>query len=1659
MKGRTSHKRNKRSICVNLLLSMLLLISSVPLWPSKAANAAAEGSYLLSLNRPVYSSSSLGGNTADHAVDGNKNTRWESVWQQDPQWIYVDLGAVASISNISIEWENAYASAFDLEVSDDEVNWTQVYSTTKGQGGMTEVEVSANARYVRLFSHERAQQAYGVSLYAFNVYGTGGANPPPKPVATNLALGKTVIASSEEIDEPSRSAEDKAKMEKRNYEARNVTDGDPGTRWSSIYKDQEWIVVDLGERHEIGGISLQWENAFGRAYDIQVSNDAKQWTTLFRELHSNGGRDDIPVYAEARYVKFAGLGRGTTNGYSLYAFDVYEYIQGDEQPVYTIPAIPEMSSVQVGAGSYAINDITMLQPKNPKNRTTDITTPIPSNDWWQSILVSDLGDGNSLVTLPFKNRYTKQGLHVLNPGAGYLSADGNSMDADGEADLILTTSNINPAKVNTKVAGYGDYSANIIMSDDDTAKVSTTFVKGSPFLYNTFENPDTILLRSPNITRLFDDQNREIMLKDGESWTGDHIGIEVTNQDRAPSPQTFTRNYGLYAPEGTTLIKLGNTLKIKLGSNENYLSLATLPSASELAYYYQHAYAFVTDTKVDYNYSESTSQVTTTFSSVTQTKRANFSTSTLMALFPHQWKIATTPLTELTYPSIRGMMKVSEGNSFTTQDRFYGIIPQFVEPDDPTYSRAQLISYLDQLDADTSGNLMSEDPYWQGKKLHPLALGVLISDQLGDHERRDHYLSLLRNILTDWYTYSPDERLHSYYFYYSEQWGTIFPYGSGFGVNTGLTDHHFTYGYYVFASAVLAMYDPTFVEDYGDMVELLIRDYANPSRTDNQFPWMRNFDPYSGHSWAGGYADNLSGNNQEAAGEALFSWVGQYMWGEVTGNKAYRDTGIWGFVTEEKAAEQYWFNYDGDNWLEGYKHATVGHVYGSAYLYGTYFSNDAEHIYGIHWLPPAEWMTYYGRDPKNTAALYNGLIKDLGGQQERTWQHIIWPFQSIGDPEAALAKWNTKDMQQNEVFNAYWFMHSMASTGTRTMDIWADSPAVTVYEKDGVYTAQIWNPSDTAKTVRFYNASGALGSATVYAKAQVKVNPLEHTVVKQPDASQGVTYLDRSTWTITASSSSEAVERMIDGDLATRWSSGQTQQPGDWLHIDLGSEQMLDTLFMNSGNNWGDYARGYEVYVSKDNENWSKPIAQGTETSPSLSVDLGMQTMRYIKIVLTAPADSWWSISELKLARFGKLVQAPEHPNPAPAPLPDRSTWIVTASSTKGTDITAHMLDGKKETLWTNGRKQAEGQWITIDLGQTSAFDAVELDSGNAKDDYPRQYRIFVSDDGQNWGTSIAGGEGASGRLSITFPEQQARYVKIMQTGESDQWWSISELFVQHYGTGKQKRLLPDAWSVTASSNEEAATAILDGTDQTRWTSGQTQTGGEWIQLDLGDSQIVNRIVLDSAHSSDDYARGYEVYTSLDGTDWGKAVVAGEGKNAVLSIAFAPHEARYIKIVQTGTDSHWWSVAEIAVYTADQTPWTPGEQDHLLPTELDRTSWTVTASTSEDVSALLDDDLNSRWTSASAQQPDQWIQIDLGSIQNFSRLTMDSGSSTNDYARGYKVFTSTDGEQWNLVSEALGTDPVISVMFTTHQARYVKIALTADTPEWWWSIAELRVYR
>lgn len=114
--------------------------------------------------------------------------------------------------------------------------------------------------------------------------------------------------------------------EPRKYTAdpRYLIDGNLETRWSSDYRDDNWIYLDLGESQTVNRVKLLWEGAFGRAYDIQVSNDAQQWTTVFSRADGSGGTEDIqfdPV--PARYVRLDGRERATRWGYSLYQFEVY----------------------------------------------------------------------------------------------------------------------------------------------------------------------------------------------------------------------------------------------------------------------------------------------------------------------------------------------------------------------------------------------------------------------------------------------------------------------------------------------------------------------------------------------------------------------------------------------------------------------------------------------------------------------------------------------------------------------------------------------------------------------------------------------------------------------------------------------------------------------------------------------------------------------------------------------------------------------------------------------------------------------------------------------------------------------------------------------------------------------------------------------------------------------------------------------------------------------------------------------------------------------------------------------------------------------------------------------------------------------------------------
>ncbi len=114
-------------------------------------------------------SSAGGPQGPDLAVDGDDGTSWVSA-AGDPQWIEIDLGATYEMNQVVLDWADASALEYDIDVSDDGVNWSTVYSNPNGLGGVESFPISAIGSYIRLYSHT-GNTANGCSLNEFEVYG------------------------------------------------------------------------------------------------------------------------------------------------------------------------------------------------------------------------------------------------------------------------------------------------------------------------------------------------------------------------------------------------------------------------------------------------------------------------------------------------------------------------------------------------------------------------------------------------------------------------------------------------------------------------------------------------------------------------------------------------------------------------------------------------------------------------------------------------------------------------------------------------------------------------------------------------------------------------------------------------------------------------------------------------------------------------------------------------------------------------------------------------------------------------------------------------------------------------------------------------------------------------------------------------------------------------------------------------------------------------------------------------------------------------------------------------------------------------------------------------------------------------------------------------
>ncbi|GAA3967357.1 glycoside hydrolase [Thermobifida alba] len=710
---------------------------------------------------------------------------------------------------------------------------------------------------------------------------------------------------------------------------------------------------------------------------------------------------------------------------------------------------PAAAQIRLGSGSYTTelppgasgpSDITGA-PVVPKV-TDDFDQPVATNDWWSSLIFQRYPDnpyGENLYAHPLSFKARPDGLEVGHSATPEIVADGLKYQYPHSPDLVLGVQGLNaPA---ARVAGYGDWTVTADLSDS-SRRLRTTLGQGLPFVYaDVSGGPVRVeFTAQPTVWRR----------------SGHAVGVTVNGN-----------HYALFAPSGAAWSESGTVLTADVGG-EGYASVALLPDPGDFDTYAAYAHSFVTDSRLSYDYDPDSATLTSTYG-VTTEAREGSAQGTLLALYPHHWKETTTALTDLSYASPRGPMRVVEGDRFTTELTTHGILPSLPTVDSADHQRMRTLidAELDAADPWKGAT----DTYWTGKALGRLAQLVPIADSIGYTSGRDALLDLLRGRMEDWL--SADGATDGAQFYYDDQWDTLIGFPASFGANTELNDHDFHYGYFVTAAATIARYDRAWIgEDrWGPMVETVLRDANNPDRGDERFPWMRSFSPYAGHGWASGHAGFASGNNQESSSEAMHFAASAALLGSLTGDEELRDLGVYMHTTQASAMSRYWQDSDGDAFPDGYAHDVVGMVWGDGGDHRIWWDGTPEELYGINYLPITAGSLYLGHDTGHAAAVHRSLVDRLG-RQPQTWRDIHWAHQALSDPDAALAafeaQWQSYEPESgSSKAHTYQWLSTLADLGTVDTSVTADTPHYAVFADGGTRTHVAFNATDRPITVTF----------------------------------------------------------------------------------------------------------------------------------------------------------------------------------------------------------------------------------------------------------------------------------------------------------------------------------------------------------------------------------------------------------------------------------------------------------------------------------------------------------------------------------------------------------------------------------------------------------------
>lgn len=311
----------------------LVAIVTASLFVSVAPSALAASGSATAVDRSGWTLSASGAwYPVENAVDGDDSTSWLADGdQREGMWFQIDAGAETTFDAIELrqsgEWNNTSPRAYVVETSSDAVTWT-VAATGLGSSEHPVIgfDSTVTARHVR------------VTLTQTVGSGEGGWSISEVNLIRSLAHDRDgwVATASGAWIEPS-----------------NALDGDGSTSWLSNGDQQAgmWFQVDAGRSVTFDAVETarsEWDNAYPRAYRIEVSDDASAWSVVAEVAGSNAQpRVHLAEPATARYVRIT-LTSSVGAGEGGWAISEFTLLSTEVTPAPR--AISSASEVRPGQG-------------------------------------------------------------------------------------------------------------------------------------------------------------------------------------------------------------------------------------------------------------------------------------------------------------------------------------------------------------------------------------------------------------------------------------------------------------------------------------------------------------------------------------------------------------------------------------------------------------------------------------------------------------------------------------------------------------------------------------------------------------------------------------------------------------------------------------------------------------------------------------------------------------------------------------------------------------------------------------------------------------------------------------------------------------------------------------------------------------------------------------------------------------------------------------------------------------------------------------------------------------------------------------------------------------------------------------------------------------